>query len=292
MYDQINWSNKQFQQVVNTVQSYNNCRSAWLEQRAFFDIYLETVRGHPVYDIIQDELNDTFGAVKKPDLEYFKLVSPTETFSLFPDSANPIQVSFDGQLGSIAKLARSEDIYWTDATSQLAGFVYITYNETDFAALSQTYGNPGYDKPNSTINANPQSRVWLPKLTNFYQSKTMDNVFAAQLAMDDDAVNLYGGFKDIWLLYYFLDDSNFIFEWTGLNKTATRLAEASMINFLLPKQPTCSLIQYDTKVDVQQAAGRTSYYQRGVDSITCQSSLSDKCFVTLNAYSFDAPIGQ
>jgi hypothetical protein len=104
-------------------------------------------------------------------------------------------------------------------------------------------------------------------------------------------VNLYGGFQEIWVMYTFIDESTFILEWIGLNKTATRLAEASMIKFLLPMQPSCSLILYDTKVDVQQAAGKTSFFQRGVDSFSCQTSLSPKCFATINVKSYDAPVG-
>jgi hypothetical protein len=146
VYDQINWSNKQFQQVVNTGQSFNNCRLAWLEQREFFDIYLETVRDHPLYNIIQDELHRAFNNVARPNLDHFKTVSPTETFILFPNSSNPIQVSFDKSLGSISKLSRSDSIYWTDEHSQLASYVYITYNETDFDQLTKTYGNPGMKK--------------------------------------------------------------------------------------------------------------------------------------------------
>ncbi len=143
VYDQINWSNEDFEKVVNTAQSYNNCRAAWLEQREFFDIYLETVRTHPVHNFIKEELQLAFGNVTRPDIVHFKTVSPTETFELFKKSTNPIQVSFDKDLGSISTLSRNEGIYWTDENSQLATFVYITYNETDFVKLSNTYGNPG-----------------------------------------------------------------------------------------------------------------------------------------------------
>ncbi|CAF5025348.1 unnamed protein product, partial [Rotaria sp. Silwood1] len=232
VYDQINWSNEQFQKVVNSVQSYNNCRMAWLEQRDFFDMYLETVHDHPLYSIIQDELSAAFNNVTRPHLDHFKTVSPTDTFVLFHDSSSPIYVSFDKNLGSISNLTRNEKIHWTDENSQLGSYVYITYNETDFIQLSNTYGNPGYDKPNATVNANPASRVWLPTLKSFYRSRNNENVFLALLNIDTDAINLYGAFNEIWLSYTFLDETTLILEWLGLNKTATRLAEASMIKFL------------------------------------------------------------
>jgi hypothetical protein len=55
----------------------------------------------------------------------------------------------------------------------------------------------GFDKPNSTENAKPESRVWLPSLKNLYQSRTNENVFLALLNLDAAALNLYGGFKEI-----------------------------------------------------------------------------------------------
>lgn len=150
----------------------------------------------------------------------------------------------------------------------------------------------GYDKPNSTANASPESRVWLPTLKRFFRSRTNENVFLALLNMERDAVHLYGSFEEIWLTYTFVDETTLKLEWLGLNKTPTRLGEASMIKFLLPMEPACSLIQYDTKVDVQQAAGKTSYYQRGVDAFSCQTSLSAKCFITLYVKSYDTPLGR
>lgn len=292
VYDQINWSNDQFRTVVDSVQSFNNCRSAWLEQRQFFDLYLEAIGSHPLNFFIKSELDDAFKNLVRPDLDLYKLVSPITTFSLFQSSSNPVEVSFDQYTGSISHLSRNSSIYWTDEKSRLASFVYITYNESDFNQLSKTYGNPGYDKPNSTVNANPQSRAWNTILKNFYQSKTNEANFLAQIVLDNESVNLYGGFNEIWLSYTFTDGNNLHVEWLGLNKTATRLAEASMIKFMLPKQPKCSLIQFDTLVDVQQAAGKSSYYQRGAQGFQCQTSVSDKCSVTLNVQSLDAPIGR
>jgi hypothetical protein len=81
--------------------------------------------------------------VTRPDLEHFKVVSPTETFVLFRQSPNPIRVVFDRNLGSIATLSRNDTIYWTDEHSKLATYIYITYNETDFTEVIHTYGNAG-----------------------------------------------------------------------------------------------------------------------------------------------------
>ena len=75
------------------------------------------------------------------------------------------------------------------------------------------------------------------------QSRNNENVFLALLTLPSGAVSLYGGFSEIWLLYTFHNESTLSLEWIGLNKTATRLAEASMIKFLLPNQPSCPMIQ-------------------------------------------------
>jgi hypothetical protein len=124
-----------------------------------------------------------------------------------------------------------------------------------------------------------------------YQSRTNENIFLAFLLLPSEAVTLYGGFSEIWLSYTFIDETSFTLEWIGLDKTATRLAEASFLKFLLPEEPACSLTQFNTRVDVQQAATKSSYYQRGADSFSCQTTLSAKCYVTLNVKTYDAPVG-
>ena len=62
---------------------------------------------------------------------------------MFRESPNSIRVAFDENLGSISNLSRSETIYWTDENSQLASYIYITYNQTDFTELFHTYITAG-----------------------------------------------------------------------------------------------------------------------------------------------------
>ena len=106
-------------------------------------MYLETVRTHPLYNIIQDELNQAFNNVTRPNLDNYKVVLPSETFVLFSQSPNPIRVAFDQNFGSISNLSRSDTIYWTSQNSQLASYIYVTYNQTDFTELSHTYMTAG-----------------------------------------------------------------------------------------------------------------------------------------------------
>ncbi|CAF0913290.1 unnamed protein product [Didymodactylos carnosus] len=306
VYDQINWSNEKFHAVVKSNKNYNNCRLAWTEQREFFNLYLQTVENHPLYDIIQEELTHVFTNLKRPNLENFQEINPNEDYFLFKTSSEPFHVSFDDQYGSIKRFYRDDKIYWTTDKYQLASYVYITYNQTDFDHLSHTYGIPafpGISKPNSTVNAHPQSAVWLTQVQKFYRSKLDENQFLTQMLLDQETTVNYGGFGEIWLNYTFLDETTLLLEWLGLNKTSTRLGEASMIKFMLPMSPTCTLILYDNEIDVQKPAKNSSFYQRGVHAFkdidesiifsvhfSCKTSISDDCYVTLKVTTLDAPI--
>lgn len=49
---------------------------------------------------------------------------------------------------------------------------YVTYNETDFGYMASMYnyrGGAGYDKPNSTKNASPDSRQWSFFMESLYE---------------------------------------------------------------------------------------------------------------------------
>ena len=64
---------------------------------------------------------------------------------------------------------------WACASSLLARFHYISYNETDFAKFAHVYDyhnvSAGFNKVNITQNARPVSRSWPVQMTAFYQSK-------------------------------------------------------------------------------------------------------------------------
>jgi hypothetical protein len=101
------------------------------------------VNDHPVRRFIQDELNAALANVIRPNVSQYKTVEPTDTFFLFGTSENPLYVSFDKNHGSIASMYRNKSVYWADETAQLSSYVYITFNETDFEKLINTYGNSG-----------------------------------------------------------------------------------------------------------------------------------------------------
>lgn len=54
----------------------------------------------------------------------------------------------------------------------IGAILYNTYNESDFAAMASLYnynGGAGYDKPNSTVNAKPESKLWKTKLNKIWR---------------------------------------------------------------------------------------------------------------------------
>ena len=59
--------------------------------------------------------------------------------------------------------------------------LYTTFNESDFDNMAKQYNyrnyGAGYDKPNSTANANPQSRNWNFVMSDLYKRKGMHNLY-------------------------------------------------------------------------------------------------------------------
>lgn len=60
----------------------------------------------------------------------------------------------------------------SNASNPMGAILYNTYNESDFSYMSSLYnyyGGAGYDKPNSTKNANPESKLWKTKLNRMWR---------------------------------------------------------------------------------------------------------------------------
>jgi hypothetical protein len=126
----------------------------------------------------------------------------------------------------------------------LGALTYRTYTEADFTTWNREY-NPGCGPPCGDFakfgmdTAAPASAAWLPALTALYRgsSPASQCSFVAQLALAGEAVTKYGAAA----AYYM----NFTLEFAGpdapaptlsvellwVNKTATRLAEATFVSF-------------------------------------------------------------
>ena len=77
--------------------------------------------------------------------------------------------------------------------------IYRTYNESDtdfFLKYYKTYWNTGYGKPNSTINAHPESKEWNIVLKALYRRTTAPCSFLSILIPDDPRATTYYGFPE------------------------------------------------------------------------------------------------
>ncbi len=65
---------------------------------------------------------------------------------------------------------------WIDPGQYMSRFIYISYNNTDFDEFGKMFNfhvnnSTGFDKPNMTVNAHPESREWPYIMTTAYANK-------------------------------------------------------------------------------------------------------------------------
>lgn len=63
---------------------------------------------------------------------------------------------------------------WASNDNRLAEFMYRSYDEDNFKAFAKVYnynpkGGAGFDKPNATLYAKPESKFWSPQALQLYQ---------------------------------------------------------------------------------------------------------------------------
>ena len=241
VYDNVNWTNNMFE-TARKGRHYQDCQNSWLEQRLFLNLTLEACSGHPLHDYIMASLEQLIPQV--PSLKDYYIVTPNESFSLFGGAVN---VAFDSEGGWIYQLdyvISSRTHHLASKTNPLAFLTYHTYNESDFEyfnSLYDYYGNAGYDKPNSTINAHPKSAMYKSSLESLYRSMANPADFIAKFTFDPVTHSYYGSPSEVWMHYTFTSSKQahvgLKVEVVMINKTATRLAEATMLSFQ-PMKPT------------------------------------------------------
>ena len=260
--DIANWTNADFMKARSDSSFVQNEQS-WTEQRLFLNLTLEASQGHKLYNYITDNLNQLVPAL--PDLSDYMEIDATKQIKLWNGN---VSIGFNSTVGTINHLTYNiskEDMFiYATSKRYLGEFSYHTYNETDFAfmaSLYDYYGNAGYDKPNSTASASPETKVWSVKLLALYQSKSNPNTFLTHLTMDDPkSHSYYGAPTELWITINLKLDMYFEtglkkkltrqlhefsppvlkldFDLVWINKTATRLPEASMFSFYPNPPPT------------------------------------------------------
>ena len=293
--DNVNWTNSAFQRAKSG-RNYINCENSWLEQRLFLNLTLEASYGHPLYDYISKALADLYPSI--PSLDGYNAVDPNHSFKLFDGI---ITITFHNTGGWISGLTfHSNGTVFTlaNSTNPLALFSYHTYNESDFEfmnSLYDYYGNAGYDKPNSTQNAHPNSSVYYSQLLKLYQSQTTPEAFIVQLRLDSKAHQHYGAPEMVWIqliVSTIIDLVSLSLELTWVNKMPTRLAEALMLSFYPSRQyhdtkwhGSIQKISNDTPIELDNVVTNGSQLQHAAQSVTLReiSNFSNKLQVRLSS---------
>lgn len=298
--DHTNWSNAMFKSA-RLGATYIANENSWKEQRQFIDLTLGATLGHPLHDIMVKNLEHLKPA--PPDLSGYFEVKAGQQFKILNNSAS---ISFDPTTGSVNYLSMnstsstSSPTVYADSTHPIGLFTYHTYNETDFFYLKSQYGNPGnpgYDKPGSDL-ADPLSQTWPAFLVSLYQSMTNPAMFAAKLTVADlDAHTFYGAPEEVWVTTEVTADG-VDFDLVLVNKTATRLPEATMFSFY-PVPPSsqkqnngweCSAVKVATgvlapesSIDMKMVVMNGSQYQHAVEYVTLHSPQESGETITLSS---------
>ena len=233
------WTNAEFQKVKNQT-VFKNAVNSWIEQREFYYIAKQRMEANDAIKSCVKE-NGEYLEVKLPFMDNFTIVELNDTFKI--DEQTFITFGNDGSIVYLNTTINHYPFLLASKQSPLGVFTYHTYNESDFARMSSQYdyyGNAGYGKPNSTANANPQSAVYSFPMIGLYRHVNDSSIFLVELEGDPTAHNYYGGPEKVWIQVHVSPPApsqyglQLSFEVIIVNKTATRLAEATMFSFTPP----------------------------------------------------------
>jgi len=304
VHDTVNWTNTAFQKARNGT-NYLNAINSWIEQRTFVNYTLQTSEGHALYDYLTYALADI--SPSPPSLDGYKEVDPTENFKLLSGS---VTLGFDSKGGWINKLmyqysAAAHSYTFASTENPLAVLSYHTYNESDFQfmnSLYDYYGNAGYDKPNSTANAHPNSSIYYSMLSSLYQSQANPADFILQVKYDPFAHSYYGAPELVWIrlvLSTIVQPPKLTlnFELVWINKTPTRLAEATMFSFTPVKQSAESIwvgsvqkITESRSVPFNSVVKNGSQYQHVAQQVILNDTTTESVQVQMTLASLEVPL--
>ena len=320
VHDSTNWKNSDFNKARKELSNFDRITNSWLEQRKFINITLDIIESMPnsdIGDFLKQELEGIFPVL--PNIDDFVSVDPTALFKIGNMSNFTIRFGSDGSVVHFNATWNNRAYSFADKSHPLGLFTYHTYNETDFQAMISEYDysptyNPGYDKPHSTEFAKPQTAVYRFPMTGLYRNNKDDSIFLVKLEGDPTAHSYYGGPEKVWIQVQIVPKDpasssgellDLSFEVIWVNKTATRLAEATMFSFLPALQDS---VQGSWKDRLYKVAPRFSqefspeafvslssinrngsFYQHAVEQVNLveHSDLGD---IILGLYSPDIPL--
>jgi hypothetical protein len=228
------WSNAQFAQA-RTHQIYLNCEAAWIEQRNFNQLAVDTLvqAKHPLAADVLAELA-ALEPQRPSTAAYTRVTNIATQFKCFGNI-----IEFDNT-GAIVNFTDRYGDYWATATAPLSKLVYTTWDQTGFnATLPCNYVLGG--KPGSNA-AKPANKDWYTSVVSMweYASAGQTCSFLIQVTMDNETISNYGGFPEAWITYNISSGAeqvavNIDYQW--FTKTSTRLAESFMLAFTPVQKP-------------------------------------------------------
>ena len=243
VHDTENWKNSDFDRVKYQFSNFDRIIKSWIEQRKFFNLTQDIIESMPdsdIYRFLQQELEGIYPVL--PNLEDYSSVDPNTQFKI--GSNFTIGFGSDGSVVHFNVMLNNHVYVLADQSHPLGRFTYHTYNESDFEAMTMQYDynryNPGYDKPYSTEAAHPQTAVYHFPMTGLYRNIKDDSIFLVKLEGNPLAHSYYGGPETVWIQVQVLQKDpatnhgemvDLSYEVIWVNKTATRLAEATMFSF-------------------------------------------------------------
>eukprot|EP00026_Physarum_polycephalum_P002020 Phypoly_transcript_02024.p1 GENE.Phypoly_transcript_02024~~Phypoly_transcript_02024.p1 ORF type:complete len:530 (+),score=58.15 Phypoly_transcript_02024:1219-2808(+) len=227
------WSNSQFEKSRNQ-QIYLNCESAWIEQRNFNNLAVDTLveAKHPLADVVLEQL-----AALEPQRPSTAGYTQITDFAAQHTCFGSV-IMFD-KSGAIMNLTDQSNESWASATSLLGKLVYTTWDESGYNSTLPCNlvlgGKPGSNE------AHPVNSDWETSVVSMWQysSGGQSCSFLVQVAMDNETVANYGGFPEAWITYNISSSAeqlavNIDYQW--FSKTSTRLAESFMLDFTPPQK--------------------------------------------------------
>jgi len=230
--DFINWSNEQFNKVLNG-SNFQIMITSWIEQRNYITQAISALGNSKFAAEIQTRIAQ-FGS-PVIDIDGYTKVDPSKIYS-----CGRFQIGFNDTTGGINTLIDTTTKYsWASSSNPLAQFLYQTASQDDYTAFLGNYINaepiPGwawldFGKPNMTnVHAD-----YLPSLVALYMMNNgSDYQFYVNLEMPEIAVTMNGAPKAVWVYISIPSngpniDINVIWQ----NKTSTRLVEALFVSFI------------------------------------------------------------
>jgi hypothetical protein len=241
----VHWSNAEFHEQLEAKEAHLvGMISSWNEQRIWGieDALLALPPNHPVLTYVANDIKEvTVDRVPpSPGDEGFSSIKVNpKNGSTGIISVGPYQISFgkDGGMSSLVDDATSTE--WVDDQgSNLGVFRYQTLNEDDFVQWRSVYLIPGsggeseYGKPKSFMNSTPTPvhQLASPVLRQVWINHETDEMYVRATFEDGGLVDNYGAPEEVWWLWSF-SESVINMRFLLLNKTATRLPEASYVSF-------------------------------------------------------------